>query len=156
VVEAEEVEKRGLQVMDTHLVARDLEAEVVACAVDVSGLHAAASHPDGVAVGVVVAAEDIALRGAVLAERRAAELTRAEHERVFEQPASLEILDGRRRGLVERGCLLREAVADVLRGTLPWKSQPQSNRCTNRTPSSTSRRARRQLLARLACPGVAP
>ena len=39
---------------------------------------------------------------------------------------------------------------------VPWKSQPQSNNCTNRTPFSTRRRAKRQLLAKLPSPGLAP
>ncbi len=37
---------------------------------------------------------------------------------------------------------------------VPWKSQPQSNSCTNRTPCSTSRRASRQLLAKLGPAGL--
>ena len=37
---------------------------------------------------------------------------------------------------------------------VPWKSQPQSNSCTNRTPRSTSRRASRQLLAKAGAPGL--
>ena len=41
-------------------------------------------------------------------------------------------------------------------GPVPWKSHPQSNSCTKRTPFSTSRRASRQLLAKLAPAGSAP
>ena len=39
-------------------------------------------------------------------------------------------------------------------GLVPWKSQPQSWSCTKRTPCSTSRRASRQLFAKLAAAGL--
>jgi hypothetical protein len=39
-------------------------------------------------------------------------------------------------------------------GFVPWKSQPQSNSWTKRTPASLNRRASRQLLARLESPGL--
>ena len=83
---------------------------------DVSGPRAAAAHPHGVAVGEVIAAEDGAGGRAPLAERRPAELAGAEDQRVVEEPARLEILDQRRGGPVERGRLVRQAVADVLAG----------------------------------------
>ena len=45
VVEAEEVEDRGVQVVDVHLVLDGLEPEVVGGAVDVTPFDAAAGHP---------------------------------------------------------------------------------------------------------------
>jgi hypothetical protein len=52
----EQVEDRGVQVVDVHLVPDGVVAVVVGGAVGVAGLHAAAGQPHGVAVRVVVAA----------------------------------------------------------------------------------------------------
>ena len=41
-------------------------------------------------------------------------------------------------------------------GLVPWKSQPQSNSCTKRTPFSTSRRARRIVVGEAARAGLGP
>src|SRR5437868_313381 len=58
VVHAEQVEDRRLQVVDVDLVLAHGEAELVALAVAEARLDAAARHEHGVAVGVVIAAED--------------------------------------------------------------------------------------------------
>ena len=77
VVEAEEVEDRGVEVVDVDLVLDGLEAELVGGAVDVAALDAAAGQPHGEAVVVVVAAVHLALvraGGGQLDGRRPAEL----------------------------------------------------------------------------------
>lgn len=97
VIEAEKVQDRRLEIVDVDLVAGSLEAEVVAGAVDMPGFHAAARHPNGIAVGIVITAEDAAAGRATLAKRRAAEFTRAEHERVVEQATLIQVLEERPR-----------------------------------------------------------
>ena len=57
VLHAEEVEERGLQVVDMDGVGGDAGAEVVGGAVGVARAQAAAGHEDAEAVGVVVAPE---------------------------------------------------------------------------------------------------
>ena len=60
VVEAEEVQDRGVQVVDVDLLLDRLEAEFVGGAVDVAAAHAAAGQPHREAVVIVVAAVDLA------------------------------------------------------------------------------------------------
>src|SRR5687767_3810404 len=56
VVEAEQVQERGVEVVDVDGVARDAPADVVGGAVDVPTLETAARHPDREGEGMVVAA----------------------------------------------------------------------------------------------------
>ena len=70
VVEAQQVQDRGVQVVDVDLVLDRLEAELVGRAVDVAALDAAAGQPHGEAVVVVVAAVDLAGVRARLAAAR--------------------------------------------------------------------------------------
>ena len=56
VVDAQQVQHRGVQVVDVDLVLHRPEAVVVGGAVDLAAAHAAARQPHGEAVGVVVAA----------------------------------------------------------------------------------------------------
>ena len=56
VVDAEDVEHRGVQVAEVDRVFGDVVAEVVGAAVFDAGLHAGAGEPDGEAAAVVVAA----------------------------------------------------------------------------------------------------
>lgn len=63
-VEAEEVEDRGLEVVDMHLIFEDIEAEIVGFADYLTGFDTAAGEPDGVAVWVVVAAGVVGIFGA--------------------------------------------------------------------------------------------
>ena len=61
VVEAEEVEDRGVEVVHVDLVLHGLVPELVGRAEREAGLHAGAGEPDGEAVGVVVAAGAVLL-----------------------------------------------------------------------------------------------
>src|SRR5687768_13336421 len=79
VVEAEEVEDGGLEVVDVVLVLDHAEAQLVGLADDLAGLYAAAGEPHGVGVDVMVAAD----RVADLAHRRAAELAPPDDQRVL-------------------------------------------------------------------------
>src|SRR3954452_8020312 len=85
VIEAEEVEDRGLEVVDVVFVLDGGEAELVGLAEDQAGVHAAAGDPHGEGVDVMVPAD----RDADFAHRSAAELASPDHERVFQQAALL-------------------------------------------------------------------
>src|SRR5262249_30076713 len=96
VVEAEEVEDRGVQVVDVDGVLDGLEAEFVGGAMDMAPLDAAAGQPHGKGVVVVVAAVHLALVGAGGGELdggRAAELAAPDDQRVVEHPALFQVLE---------------------------------------------------------------
>ena len=61
VVEAQQVQNRGLEVVDVDGIHLGLDAELVRRAIDGAALHAAAREPRREAVVVVVAAVDFAL-----------------------------------------------------------------------------------------------
>src|SRR5688500_1979912 len=67
VVEAQQVQDRGVQIVDVYLVLHGSEAEVVGSAVGHAAFHAAASQPHGETPVVVVAAGS-AFRGRSAAE----------------------------------------------------------------------------------------
>ena len=97
VVEAEQVEQRGVEVVDVHGVFGDLVTEVVGCAVGDPGFHAAAGHPNGERVLVVVASKFGGRAGAGigLRHRRAAEFAAPDHECIFEETTLFQILHER-------------------------------------------------------------
>ena len=102
-VEAQEVQDRGVQVVNVDLVFDGLEAELVGRAVDVAALDAAAGQPHREAVVVMVAAVHLALiraRSRQLDGRRAAELAAPDDQRVVEHPALFQILQEGADGLV--------------------------------------------------------
>lgn len=81
VVDAHEVQHRSPHIIDGAGVFDSVVAEVVGGAVDVAGLDAATGHPDGEAVGVVIATIT------ALREGRSAEFAGPDDERAVEQAA---------------------------------------------------------------------
>src|SRR5436305_13657244 len=79
-VEAEQMHHGRVQVMDVDWVLDDVESELVRFAEANSGFDAAACHPHGECVGVMVAAV-----GAALDHRGAAEFSAPDNERVVKQ-----------------------------------------------------------------------
>ena len=75
VVDAQQVQHGGVQVVNRDAVLDGLEAELVGGAVGQAAFDAAAGHPHGEAVGIVIAAV------AALGDRRAAEFAAPDHER---------------------------------------------------------------------------
>ena len=98
-IDAEEMQDGGVQVVHVHGILGHVVAEVVGLAVTGAGLHAAAGHPHGEATRVVVATGFGAVPLA-LAGDAAAELASPHDERVLEQSATLEVLDQGGAGLV--------------------------------------------------------
>src|SRR5437773_5396517 len=99
VVDAEQVQKRGLEVVDVHGVFHDVVAKFAGLSVNQSRLAAAAGRPHREATGVVVAAVIIGRKFA-LRVIGPPELASPDDQRVLEQAARLEIPDERRRRLV--------------------------------------------------------
>ena len=90
----QQVQHRGVQVVDVDDVLDGVVAELVGGAVGDAALDAAAGQPHREALDVVVAA-------VALGHRRAAELAAPDHERVVEHAALLQVLDQGGRGLVD-------------------------------------------------------
>ena len=74
VVNAEEVQHGRLEIVDVDFVLDGVEAEFVARAVALAGLHAATRHPHRERVGMMVAAPLLGLLNLALQKRRAPKL----------------------------------------------------------------------------------
>ena len=112
VVVAEEVEDRGVEVVDRKRVLDDVVTEFVGLAVDLAALGAAAGHPHREAAWVVVATVVI-LRESALAVDGPPEFSAPDDERIVEHPALLEVFDEGVAGLVDVLALARHTPADV-------------------------------------------
>ena len=108
VIEAEEVEDGGLEVVDVDAVFDDVEADFIAFAVADAGFDAPAGHPEGVGVGVVVAAPFGTVGEVALDERGASEFTHPDDEGVVEETAVFEIGDQGGRCLIGGAALVVE------------------------------------------------
>jgi hypothetical protein len=85
VVEAEQVQHRGVEVVDVDGVCRPAPADLVGLAVDLPALEAAAGHPEAEGEGVMVAARPWRhLAAAVFGQRRAAELAGEDDQRAVQ------------------------------------------------------------------------
>jgi hypothetical protein len=92
VIEAEQVQDRGVEVVDVDRVFDDVVAEIVGLAVDRASLGSASGHPHGEAAWMMIAA--VVLFGeSPLRIDRAAEFAAPDHQGFVEQAALLEILD---------------------------------------------------------------
>ena len=90
VVEAEQVHDRGLQIVDVDFVLHRRRSRVRRSGR--SSMPAFTPPPAShmrEAIGIVIAAENLAVGGAAFAERRAAEFAAADDQRVVEQAALL-------------------------------------------------------------------
>src|SRR4051812_43646699 len=87
VIDAQQVQDRGVQVMHSANAINGVHAHFIGGAVDGSAFGAAAGEPDAKSLGMVIAAVRSGRMG------RAAKLARPDDERFVEQAALLEILD---------------------------------------------------------------
>ena len=136
VVEAEEVEHGGVQVVDVDRLVRGGEAEFVGAAVDLAPLDATAGEPAGEAVVVVVAAVHLAhvrARRGELDGGRAAELAAPDDQRVLEHPALLQVLHQRRARAVGVLAVLPQ-VLDQVAVVVPGLPRPAPD-LDERTPA---------------------
>jgi hypothetical protein len=86
VIEAQEVQEGGVQVVDADLVGDGLVADVVGRAVADAPFGATARQPDGEGVGIVVAAG-----AALLHDGQAAELAAPDDERRIQEAAGFQV-----------------------------------------------------------------
>ena len=100
VIEAEEMEGGGLEIVDMDGVGEDIDAEVIGFAVGDAWFDATAGHPRGVSVGMVVAAPAFAVVEFALDERGATEFAAPDNERVIEETEALEVFDEGGAGLI--------------------------------------------------------
>lgn len=112
VVESEEVEERGLEIVNVDRVADDIHAEVIGFAEGESGAGAAAGHPDGERVGVMIASPARAIVEVALDERGPAEFAPPDDEGVLEESPAFEIEDECGGGLVGVPTLVVELGGD--------------------------------------------
>ena len=80
-----------VQIVDVNLVLDGVVSEFIRGAVDDAGLEAAAGHPHREAERIVIAADFLCVHIALRAWRTA-ELAAAEHDRLVEQSAALQVL----------------------------------------------------------------
>ena len=100
VIEAEEMERGGLEIVDVDGVGEDIDAEVIGFAVGDAWFDAPAGHPRGVSVGVMVPAPAFAVVEFALDERGATEFAAPDDESILEETEALEILDEGGAGLI--------------------------------------------------------
>ena len=93
VVEAEQVQQRGVQVVDVDRIFHRPKAELVGLAIDLPRFEAAAGKPHREGIDVVIAAGVLPH----FPHRRAAELATPDHDRVVEQSALFQVTDRARR-----------------------------------------------------------
>src|SRR6185503_1631839 len=89
VVDPQQVKQGRLEVVDIDGVGDDVVAELVGFAVAHAALYAAAGHPEGEGVGVMVAAPLGLVVDVALEERRASEFAAPDDQGVVEQAALL-------------------------------------------------------------------
>ena len=151
VIHSQQMQDRGMQIVDMDLALGGPEAQFIGRAVNVAGLDSATRHPHCEGIDMMIAAKAFAR----FSHRRAPELTPPYHQRVLQQPTRLEVQHKCRRRLINffadsiQRCFQIRAFASVM---IPVRMIE----CTNLTPRSTSRRAIRQLFANDALPGIAP
>ena len=103
-IEPEEVQNRGVKIVDVHLILYGFESEFVRLSELCASFCAAPGHPHGEAVVVVITPH---LRIGVVGSwrgqfhgRGAPEFAAPDHQRVFEEPALFEVLEESGDGLI--------------------------------------------------------
>lgn len=130
VIEAEQMQQRGLQVVDMDFVLGDREAEVVGLPVHRTTFDARAAKPHAVAVGIMITTEVGTTRRAALTEWGSTELATPDDQRVFEQLRCLRSFISAAIGLSIVAHFRVSPSRMSSPGPVPWKSQPQSKSCT--------------------------
>src|SRR5262245_37149185 len=108
VVEADQMQERGVQVADVDAVLHGVEAEFVALAKRQTAFDAAAGQPHREGVGMMVTAV-----GAALDHRRATEFAAPNDERLIKESALLEVLNEGRASAVGIEAVLLDVFDEV-------------------------------------------
>ncbi len=144
VVEAHQVQDRGVDVVDVDSVLDGLVAELVGGSVLDAALDAAAGHPGGEGVRVVVAARaTLASRTCGRTRRPRSRACRSSMPRGFQvgQQRGGRLIDGRRAGAVIAVDVVVAVPGHVAHRRRRGVFGHAAKICTKRTPRSTSRRA---------------
>ncbi len=99
-IEAQEVQHRGLNVVHVDAVLDDIETQVIRRPVRQPGLDPSAGKPHRVRLRMVVASQAASQGRVRFDHRRAAEFASPDHQRFVQEAALLEIGDQRRRALI--------------------------------------------------------
>ena len=105
VIETHLFQNGGIDVANVDGILKNVVAKVVGDTVGDAALHAAASHPHGEALGMVIASVVCAGEFA-LAVDRATKFSAPDHKRVVQQASLLEILKERPRWLIDVAALV--------------------------------------------------
>jgi hypothetical protein len=97
VIESEEMQESGVQIINVHTIFDGLVAEVIGSTVMKSSFYPSACHPDGEGMGVVITTERALRVGG------SSKLASPDHERVLQHAARFEVCEQCRGGLVGRG-----------------------------------------------------
>ena len=88
----QQMQNRGMQVIDVNRLLDRLKSEIVSCAIGNTPLHAAPGEQSGVTGDIMIATITHALQSAVLDHRRPAKFTADNEQRVLEKAARFEIV----------------------------------------------------------------
>src|SRR5437763_4157532 len=91
-VQAQQMQNRGMQVIYVHRLLDRLKSEIVSCAMGDTPLHAAPGEQSSVTGHIMIATVTHALQSAVLDHRRPAKFTADNEQRVLEKAARFEIV----------------------------------------------------------------
>ena len=92
VIDAEEVQESGVQVVHVNLVFSGIETKIIGRSVDRSGLDAATRHPNGVSMRMMIPTDLVRLEGS-LHHRSPTKLTAPKDQGFVEKAALLKIFD---------------------------------------------------------------
>ena len=115
VVDAQQMQHRGVEVVDVDLAVHNAVAHVVGLTEGHTAFHSTSGHPSAEAFRLMLAAVCVnrCCAAEVLAPRRAAELTGPQDERVVQQPTSFQVFEQARNGLIRLLAKPREVAANV-------------------------------------------
>src|SRR5438552_1156018 len=113
VIEAEQVQERGVEIVDVHRIADDAPADLIGLAVDVPAAHAATRHPDRESAGMVIAAGHRGHADAIVAQRRSAELRAPHDQRRVQETEALQIGNQSSNGAIDDLTIRLEPAVDA-------------------------------------------
>src|SRR4051812_19223365 len=112
-IQPEELQHGGVEVMVVHRVLGHAPADLIGLAIDLSALKPAASSQDGEGEGMMVASGDIGIAAAVLTERGAAELAAEQNHGGIQQAALLQVPQEGGHGLVSHAGIVSQLVVQI-------------------------------------------
>ena len=104
VIDAKQVQHRGVQVVHLNFVLHRSITEFVGCTVNRSSFDSASGHPDGKAERIVIPTI------ASLCKRRSTKFPTPDNQRLIEQTSLFQVMDQCCDWFVDRSCILRMTV----------------------------------------------